>query len=112
MYSKGITTLYPIENARLEDNLTREQLAKMIVMYAKGILKKQPNKNILCNSIKDIELADPTLQTYIIQACELGIMGVNSDNTSVLNEFNPLGIVTRAEFGTVLSRLLRGNTYA
>jgi hypothetical protein len=46
------------------------------------------------------------LQSYIIQACELGLMGIHSDGTP-LSAFMPEKTVSRAEFGTVLSRLLR-----
>jgi hypothetical protein len=35
-------------------------------------------------------------------------MGINPDGTAKFF-FEPNGIVSRAEFGTVLSRLLRGN---
>ncbi|HBB04145.1 TPA: hypothetical protein DCZ39_04610 [Patescibacteria group bacterium] len=45
------------------------------------------------------------MRFYIKLACQLGIMGINS------SLFNPNGIVTRAEFGTVLSRSLYGNLY-
>jgi hypothetical protein len=41
----------------------------------------------------------------MIVSCQLGIMGVNVD------KFNPNGEMSRAEFWTVLSRILRGNTY-
>jgi hypothetical protein len=39
-------------------------------------------------------------------ACQLGIMGINSDG-SAKEDFMPNALVTRAEFGTVLSRVLR-----
>ncbi|MDR2541234.1 MAG: hypothetical protein LBD11_05755 [Candidatus Peribacteria bacterium] len=41
-----------------------------------------------------------------MKACSLGLMGMDMDY------FQPLLVVTRAQFGTVLSRLLRQNTYA
>ena len=45
------------------------------------------------------------------QACQLGIMGVQSDGKTALAQFRPNSFVTRAEFGTVLSRVLYGTTY-
>ena len=45
------------------------------------------------------------------QACQLGIMGVQSDGKTALTQFRPNSFVTRAEFGTVLSRVLYGTTY-
>jgi len=50
------------------------------------------------------------MKFYAKLACQLGVMGVNPDGTPASN-FNPNGTVTRAEFGTVLSRSLYGNLY-
>ena len=38
-------------------------------------------------------------------------MGLEADGKTPLKRFNPNAFVTRAEFGTVLSRVLYGNTY-
>jgi hypothetical protein len=43
------------------------------------------------------------LQGYITEACQLGLMGVG------ITAFNPNGVVTRAQFGTVLDRVLNGD---
>jgi hypothetical protein len=43
------------------------------------------------------------MQLYAKLSCQLGLMGQNVET------FKPNDIVTRAEFGTVLSRILRGN---
>ena len=53
----------------------------------------------------DIYTQNSELQDYIRLSCQLGIMGND------MSFFNPNGIVRRAEFGTVLSRILYGNTY-
>ena len=53
---------------------------------------------------------DKEMQDYAIKACQLGLMGVNSDGTPNTT-FDPNGIVTRAQFGTALSRVLYGKTY-
>jgi hypothetical protein len=45
------------------------------------------------------------MKNYIKRACELGIMWVGISN------FDPSGEVTRAQFGTVLSRTLYGTLY-
>ncbi|HBB04406.1 TPA: hypothetical protein DCZ39_06000 [Patescibacteria group bacterium] len=45
------------------------------------------------------------MKFYIKLACQLGLMGVG------ITDFNPNGEVTRAEFGTVLSRALYGEQY-
>lgn len=45
------------------------------------------------------------MQEYAILSCQLGLMGQN------ITKFRPNDIVTRAEFGTILSRMLRGDKY-
>jgi len=43
------------------------------------------------------------MKSYAQLACQLGLMGQGITN------FRPDDVVTRAEFGTVVSRMLRGN---
>ena len=50
------------------------------------------------------------MQYYARVACRLGLMGLKSDGTPNPT-FNPNGIVSRAQFGTMLSRLLYGDVY-
>ncbi|GHV20930.1 hypothetical protein FACS189428_0620 [Clostridia bacterium] len=46
------------------------------------------------------------MKDYAVKACLLGLMGMD------MNYFQPYTKVSRAQFGTVLSRLLYGNEYA
>ncbi|MDR0860811.1 MAG: hypothetical protein LBO09_07775 [Candidatus Peribacteria bacterium] len=46
------------------------------------------------------------MKDYAVKACQLGLMGMDMDY------FQPYAMVSRAQFGTVLSRLLYGNLYA
>jgi hypothetical protein len=41
-YQNGITTMPTIEEARLKDNITRAELAKMMVVFMSEVLHKQP----------------------------------------------------------------------
>jgi hypothetical protein len=54
---------------------------------------------------------DTEERRYIEQACSLHIMWWKNDKKSIIEYFNPHKPVTRAEFGTVLSRLLYGETH-
>ncbi|MBR7037539.1 hypothetical protein IKI14_07030 [bacterium] len=38
----GITTMKTVEDARLDEPLTRAELAKMMVVYIQKVLKKDP----------------------------------------------------------------------
>lgn len=53
----------------------------------------------------DLGTQTEEMQTYIIQACQLGLMGVN---TSL---FNPNDAVSKANFVTIFSRMLFGTMY-
>lgn len=79
-------------------------MAKMMVNYAIKILHLQPDTSHTC-TFSDIATVEPEIQAYITLACQLGLMGVN------LTSFDPYGEVTRAHFGTTLSRAIYGNTY-
>ena len=98
-FEKGITTMKSIKDADMKGNLTRGQMAKMMVNYAINVLGKTINTGAVC------EFADNTKQStemkeYAIKACQLGLMGKNT------KKFMPTSIVTRAELATVLSRML------
>ena len=99
--SKWITTKIGIKNADLDMNLTRSQLAKIITNYAINVLWKSPNTSRIC-TFSDISTQSKEMQTYSFSACQLGLMG--QDKTT----FDPNWNVTRAQFSTILSRLLYG----
>lgn len=107
-FDNGITTINNIEDARLEDWLTRAELAKMMSQYMTKTLWETP-------AIGDVEYSDVDeslwdLAEFIKIAYAYKIMWVNADGTP-LEEFNPNWIVTRAEYATVFSRVLYWDNY-
>ncbi len=102
-FKSNITTQTTLEKANMNWDLLREHLAKMISNYAINVLGKKPNKLLSCSFI-DIDNESTEMQWYIKTACQLWLMGKNTD------EFLPRDTVTRAQFGTILSRLLYGST--
>jgi hypothetical protein len=99
----GITTIDDIENADMFGNLTRAQAAKMLSQFAIKILGKTPDTTKIApfTDIRGYGDLTDRMQT----AYQLELMGVG------ITKFNPNATMTRAEFGTVLSRALRGATY-
>ena len=108
-YGLGITSISPITQADLQGNLLRSHMAKMMVTYAVKVLKQKPDTARVC-TFTDTDSQTPELQYYMKLACKLGLMGIHTDG-SPMNQFTPNGVVTRADFATVLSRALWGNTY-
>ena len=108
-YSFDITTINPCKNVRMSDNLLRKDMAKMMVNFVIKVLNRQDIfvENPKCENYSDMNNETPESRFYIQTACKLGLMGLESNGTTPSVKFKPYGIVTRAEFGTVLSRLLR-----
>ena len=100
---KQITTMSTLEVARIGDPLTRGEMAKMIVNYAINNLWKTINTGNQAN-FTDINGQTAEMKNYINKAYQLGLMWVN------VSKFNPNSLVTRAEFATVLARLLYNTT--
>lgn len=96
-YGLWITT-QTIDKANLWWQLTRQAMAKMIVVFSKDILWKKPDPSIICN-FEDVDKST-TLGQYMIEACQLWLMWQNAQN------FNPMWVLNRAQFWTILSRAL------
>jgi len=103
-YQIGSTSQTSIDTADMYWPLIRSHMAKMMVNYAIKVIGLQANVSRVCD-FTDIDNESPELKGYIKQACQLGIMGQN------ISDFKPNAPVTRAEFGTTLSRTLYGTAH-
>ncbi len=108
-FEKGITTMPTIERARMYDGVLRAELAKMISVYATQVLNKTGVTELM-PYYEDVWNIQGDLKGYIVLSYQLGLMGRKADG-SPLKNFDPYGQVTRAQFATVLSRLLYGDQY-
>jgi len=66
--------------------------------------KKKPDSTLTC-SFPDMKNESIEMRIYSKTACQLGIMWQN------MNNFEPNTKITRAQFWTILSRLLYGNVH-
>lgn len=103
-YDIGITTMNTIQKSNMTWSLIRAHMAKMMVNYAIKVMSGVVNSGRVCE-FNDIAEQSAEMKLYIKLACQLGLMGVGISN------FDPNGEVTRAQFGTVLSRVLWGDKY-
>jgi len=109
-HSKGITTMDTYEAANMDKPITRAQMAKMLSVYAMSELGMKPDTTKTeCNEFNDIANITGDLHEYIITSCQLGLMG--QQIFSGIKEFRPNANISRAEFGTALSRTLWGGKY-
>jgi hypothetical protein len=87
-----------MEQARLDEPITRQAAAKMIVKFSINALGRTPDFSKSC-TFNDGNIVEDLIP-YVQKACQLGLMGQNATS------FNPYGNLTMAQFGTILSRLL------
>ena len=77
-------------------------MAKMLSYYAINVLWQKPDKTRI-NKFNDVsDKIDKDYDDWVTLAYQLWIMWINMLN----NNFRPNDEVTRAEFGTALSRML------
>lgn len=94
---------------RLDQPLTRAELAKIMSVYAMKEYHLKPLRAAAVN-YKDVNTDLGDLADYIQLAYQLQIMGINADGTPI-QAFEPHKLVSRAEFATVLSRVIWGNKH-
>ena len=95
-----ITTMPNIHQADMNGWLTRIAMAKMLSQFAINILKKIPDTTKPCVFSDVTPEMDSAYNNWVTLACQLWIMWV------WITRFRPNDMVTRAEFGTALSRML------
>jgi hypothetical protein len=108
-YSMGITTQCPIQAANPGWLVLRKHIAKMISQFAINVLGKDVDPKKKCDFI-DLKNESAEFQRYAKISCQLGIMWLYSNGTPN-TVFSPNTTLTRAQFGTILSRLLWWNAY-
>ena len=98
-YKYKITTQPNIEAAKLNWNLTRQAFAKMVVNYLENVVGVKPSASNTCYFPDESKITN-NLKPYARKTCALDIMWSNWKN------FNPTKPLSRAQLGTVLSRIL------
>ena len=103
-YQNWMTSDSSIGEACIYANITRAELAQMLAGFAKNIQWMVPDTTQSCN-FTDISWVSSNLRSWIIEACQLGIMWQGT------TKFNPYSKVSRAEFWTYISRMIWGSQY-
>jgi hypothetical protein len=100
-----------IQQADMMWPLLRKHLAKMISEFSVKTLWLYPDKSKVC-VFDDMDWETQEMKYFVEMSCQLWLMWLHSDWVTVKDSFDPNEVVTRAQFGTVLSRLLWWTTYA
>lgn len=103
----GITTV-ELKDARLEAQIIRWEVAKMVSRFYQNVLKKTITHIDACNpsNYSDYATTDEETRWYIYDACSIGLMGWKNDKKTILDSFRPSDFITKAEFAAILSRML------
>lgn len=89
--------------------ISRIEAARMLSEFARNVFLIEPNSTQICEYTDMGQYSDRD-KIYAQTVCQMGIMGLEFDGRPA-QEFNPSGLLTRAEFGTIFSRMLFGDTY-
>lgn len=108
-YGYNITTMPTIQKANMEGKLMRKDMAKMISNFALNVLWKDISTWTTACTFTDMTSLSKETQYYAMSACRLWLMWYASDRVTINTNFNPDTEVDRGQFGTILSRLLRGD---
>ena len=104
-FNNWITTQPTIDKANMNKSVTRIELSKMISNYAINILNKTPDTSKKCNFTDITDNQNTQYDLWVTKACQLWLMW------QWITKFRPYDKVTRAEFWTILSRLLYWDKY-
>ncbi|HMS91727.1 MAG TPA: hypothetical protein PKC87_05880, partial [Candidatus Absconditabacterales bacterium] len=111
-YDLNITNKCPITEARLDDGIKRKELAKMITMFTIQIMGIYPDTHKEgCDAFTDTGDLSDEMKFFVKTSCQLDLMGLHPDGYTPKQKFDPEQFVDRAQFGTILSRLIYGDKY-
>lgn len=100
-YQFGITKYSNLTDFRSESLVTREQIAKMMLQFAKAMSRNGSKWDFNC-AFTDLNTTDPTLTNYITDACSQGMIKWWA------NAFHPQDNVSYAQAITMLMRVMNG----
>jgi hypothetical protein len=75
-----------------------------------NVLNMEPDTDKVC-SFDDMQEQSQEMQWYAIIACQLGLMWLETDGMTPASSFNPNQPVDKAQFATMMSRMLYGEQY-
>ena len=76
-FDNGLTTMAP-SAARLNDHTTRGEFAKIISNYSMNVLGLTADADAQCGFSDLASVAGTDLADYAVTACQLGLMGINT----------------------------------
>ena len=101
-YQNGIVNGYPDGTFGINDNITREQIAKMLMVYADEVKHYDISEKAEITSFPDVSDVAGWAVDYIRWA--VGCKMINGSNINGTYYLNPKGEATRVECAAMLNR--------
>jgi len=110
-YDNWLTQYYNISDARLNEDLNRQEMAKISSIFAIKFYWKVPDesKKEFCSKYADLYKVEDHIKYYIAQSCELWLMWYRANWLDVLEYFRPYSPVSLAELSVIISRIMWWN---
>jgi hypothetical protein len=84
----------------------------MMTLFTIQVVGIYPDTNKeWCDQFDDSERLSDEMKFYTKTSCQLSLMWLEPDGTTPKQSFDPEEYVDRAQFGTILSRLIYGDVY-
>lgn len=101
-----------IQGARLWEFLNRAEMAKIVTIFEVWELDARPNVNKDCSAFADsMAWYSSEMKNYMVTSCQLERMWIHTADHKPISDFMPRKFVSRAEFWTILSRILWWDRY-
>ena len=106
-YENWLTKFGDINDARMNDPITRSEMAKISSIFDTNFLGKTPDesKESECSSYPDIQNMGGDLHYFVVQSCELKNMWYSYDNENHIENFMPYNPLNVAQASVILSRM-------
>ena len=114
-YDNWLTIYKPWEDAKFDQPLTRQQMAKISsIFWAKFIGQKADDsewKVYECSQYKDLHKSKWEMRWYVIQSCLMKNMWYEYDNIRYIPKFKPYNKLTLAQASIIISRMAWWDKY-
>ena len=108
-YDNWLTIYKPWEDAKFDQPLTRQQMAKISSIFWYKFLNQKADdsewKVYECSQYTDLHKSKWEMRWYVVQSCLLWNMWYAYDGVNLIKKFNPYNKLTVAQASVILSRM-------
>ena len=114
-YDNWLTIYAPWEDAKFDQPLTRQQMAKISSIFWANFLNQKADdsewKVYECSQYKDLSKSKWEMRWYVVQSCLLWNMWYAYDRVNLIKKFKPYDKMSVAQASVILSRMVWWTKY-